>query len=92
MSRDIAFKKEHTLASLQTALRSFEGGYGSLFGIGNNGTKTIGQFDSTKPSPGGLMLATVVAGTAILPQGSTEICSGEVFIGGSLQGVVAFRP
>lgn len=91
MKRDIAFKKDHTLASLQTALRSFEGGFGTLFGLGNNGSKTVGQFDSTIPSPGGLMLKMVVAGTAVLPQGTTEICQGDVFILGALQGVVAYR-
>jgi hypothetical protein len=91
MKRDISFKKDHTLASLQTALRSFEGGFGTLFGIGNNAAKTIGQFDSDKPSPGGLTLAVTVAGTAILPPGATEVAQGDVFILGQVQGVVAFR-
>lgn len=91
MKRDISFKSSHTLATLQKALRSFEGGFGAMFGIGHDSGKTVGQFDSSNLSPGGLMLAQVIAGTAVLPPGSTEIAQGDVFILGALQGVVAYR-
>lgn len=86
----IGAKKETSLADLNTIVSQQEDLLGPLTGIGNDGDQTLLTFDMDEDPP--TKHAVIAAAGDALPSGSTQVCTGKVFISSTLTDCVATRP
>ena len=78
-----------TMLALWGLIERKAGIVGPLVDIGNDGTQTVLTFDSDPPAPA--KNAAIAAGQNA-PAGSTKVCSGTIFISGTLTASIASRP
>jgi hypothetical protein len=85
--------KTWTLAQVNEAVSEKEAVVGPLIQIGNNGNLTVLTFDTDQGSPAKTaVIAPDVGGAAQIPAGSTKVCSGTIYIAGTLTAATASRP
>lgn len=84
----IAAVKTDSLSDLNKIVTQNENQLGPLTGIGNDGNQTLLTFDMDQDPP--TKHAVIAAGNTV-PSGSTQVCTGKVFIGGTLTDSVATR-
>lgn len=82
------FAPDYSLAKLRDMFNIYEGIWGPLLAIDNDGTDTVGTFDETL---NGTQKLTLRPGSPSPLAGETTVANGMVFILGSLQTVTVYR-
>jgi hypothetical protein len=85
ISTTVAVDASHTLAELNALVAQEEAIHGPLLAIGNDGSATQLSFDNTPSSPSNnAIIAPQNGGKPNIPAGSSLICTGTVFVSGTL--------
>lgn len=81
------------LATTNTIVAQQEGVHGALTGMGNDGSSSTLTFDNTPKKPAkNAVVAAQKNGQPVIPQGSTLVCTGTIFVSGTLTLCAATRP
>ena len=88
MIRNAKFASSYTLPELRDMLNLYEELWGALISIGNNDGETIGSYDDAQPGTHKVVLR---PGPASTRPGEIVIATDEVYVGGDLAEVTAYR-
>ena len=89
---DFRMSAASTLSVVNGRVTKEEGRFGPLQGIGNDGSSTTLSFADEGDVVKGAVIAPQDAGTPKIPDGSTLVCTGTIFIQGVLTLCAATRP
>jgi len=89
----VGASKNYSLEQLNLFVRQQEADLGPLVGLSNGGTQSVLTFDTDLATPDKPAVITPDKnGAPDVPSGSSAICSGEVFIAGTITAATASRP
>lgn len=92
MSEDRKYPPTHTLAQLQTALRTDEAWWGAITAIRAVGDYTVVTFERPRPAKRPVTLLPMIGNTAPPPpDGTSLVVTGEAVIRSAVMKVAAYR-